>query len=148
MNHLPIRIVTLAALMLGAAWVIADEKPDESTKVTATIVLPKDLASFAGHVLELHLYEYDPRLADAGANLIEAIDKTEFSHTTGRATELKIEIGAAGKIKPDRSYYLTLFILDGKERTHIGERDGKQGLCKVITNGEPREVKLVVRDVR
>jgi hypothetical protein len=148
MKQITISILSLATVMLASVNANADDKPDESTKVTATIILPKDLTSFADHTLELQLYEYDPRLADAGANLVEAIEKPKFSHTSGKPTELKIEIGAAGKIKPERSYYLTMFILNGTTRTHIGERDGKQGLCKVITNGEPREVKLLVRNVR
>ena len=116
--------------------------------MTATVTLPEELESFTDHTLELRLYEYDPFLADAPADLVEKIRKDKFSHTKGKATTLDIEIGTKGKIKPRRGYYLTTFILDGATRTHIGEKDGKRGLCNVITDGHPREVKIVVRSVR
>ena len=134
--------------LFGSARLMAGDKTDESTKVTATVTLPKELASFTDRTLELRLYEYDPLLADVGADLVEKISKDPFSHSEGKATELTIEIGAKGKVKPRRRYYLTTFVLDGDSRTHLGEKDGKRGLCQVISDGHPRKVKIVVRSVR
>lgn len=95
--------------LFGSARLMAGDKTDESTKVTATVTLPKELASFTDRTLELRLYEYDPLLADVGADLVEKISKDPFSHSEGKATELTIEIGAKGKVKPRRRYYLTIF---------------------------------------
>ena len=86
--------------MLASVLGIADDKNDKSTKVTATVKLPKELASFTGRTLELRLYEYDPLLADVSADLVEKIAKAKFSHSKGKPTELKIEIGANQQIKP------------------------------------------------
>ena len=30
----------------------------------------------------------------------------------------------------------------------MGEKDGKRGLCKVLTGGNPKKVNLVLRDLR
>ena len=142
------RLTAIATVLFAATHVSADDRKDESTRVAATVTVPKELASFAGRVLELRLYEYDPLLADASADLVEKIAQADFSHSKGKPTVTKVEIGAKGKIKPRRAYYLTVFVLDGKQRTHIGERDGKRGLCKVITDGHPRQVSIMVRSVR
>ena len=142
------QITTTVVVILVANWVGADEKKDDSTKVNATVTLPKELASFRGRTLELRLYEYDPLLADAGADLVEKIAKADFAHKQGKPTVVNIEIGAKGKIKSRRAYYLTAFVLDGKKRTHIGEKDGKSGLCRVLTDGHPRAVTIIFRAVR
>ena len=145
----PLRALSLLFLLFIPGFAQAGEDDaDNSTKVTATVKLPAELASFAESTLELRLYEFDPRLADAAANLVEKIEEVGFSHTSGTATERKIEIGAKGELKRGRGYYLTTFVLKGSGRTHIGERDGKPGLCKVLTDGNPREVTIVVRAVR
>ena len=143
-------ILTLPLLLLlSFTTAIAEDAKDESTQVTATITIPKDIASFSDQTLELRLYEYDPWLADVSADLVAKIDKEKFSHTAGKATEVTIEIGAGATIKPRRNYYLTLFVLDNGKRTHIGERDGKPGICKVINDPQhSRKVKIVVRPVR
>jgi hypothetical protein len=41
-------------------------------------------------------------------------------------------------------YYLTLFILKDGERTHMGEVTG-EFLCTVLTQGEPNNVTLTVK---
>ena len=145
------RLLTLTTLIVGllvAAIIFVADNKDESTKVTVTIILPKELASFADRTLELRLYEYDPFLADVGADLVDSIAKRDFSHTTGTSTELKIDIGVKGKIKPARSYYVTSFVLDEGKRTHMGEKDGSRGLTKVISDGHPSEVTMVFRALR
>ena len=139
-------ILALYTLALSPALWSADNSSG-STKVKATVIFPAKLPSFAGQTLELRLYGYDPFLADASADLIEKVEKPKFSHTQGKKTKLEIEIGAKGKVQPRRNYYLTTYVLNGKTRTHIGEKDGKKGLCNVISNGQPREVKVIVRPV-
>ena len=63
-------MVLLTATLAGAA-----DKQDDSTKVTATAVLSKELASFSGRTLELRPYEYDPLLADANLGGISLVEK-------------------------------------------------------------------------
>ena len=145
MKNLTFLLTPLLALVDTTS---AAENKDTSTKVTATVSLPKTLTTFTGRTLELRLYEYDPRLADVPAKLVQKIAKPGFAHTKGKPTVAKIVIGAKGTINPRRSYYLTTFVLNGKRRTHIGEKDGKRGLCKVLTNGQPRNVKVFVRSIR
>jgi hypothetical protein len=51
--------------------------------------------------------------------------------------------------KPKMRYYITVFVLDDAgKRTHIGEKDGKAGLCLVLTDGQPNKVTMIVRPVR
>lgn len=141
------RRLALSAMLFTAANLLGDEKKDETTKVTGTVTVPKDVESFDRRTLELRLYEYDPRIADKAADLVELVEKKEFKHAKGMDTAEKFEIGAKGKLKADRRYYLTVFVLDGKTRTHIGELDGKSGLGKVLIDG-PRDAKFVVRAVK
>ena len=142
------RRLALSTMLFAAANLLADEKKDDAnTKVTGTVTVPKDVDSFGKTVLELRLYEYDPRVADTAADLVELLEKKDFRHAKGTDTVEKFEIGAKGKRNADRRYYLTAFVLEGKTRTHIGELDGKPGLAKVLTDA-PREAKFVVRAVK
>ena len=144
-----VRTVWLPLFIIGSLPLLsAANGGDFSTKVTATVKLPESLDSFSGRTLELRLYEYDPLMADGSATLVEKITKKDFSHSKGKSTQLKIVIGAKGKVTSRRNYYLTVYVLNGEKRTHIGEKNGKSGLCKVLTNGHSRKVKLVVRAVR
>jgi hypothetical protein len=142
------RRLAISTLLFTAANLLADEKSDDTTKVTGTVTLPKELDSFDGRILELRLYSYDPRIADKAADLVELVEKKEFKHAKGSETVAKFEIGANGKLEAGRQYYMTVFVLDGKTRTHIGELDGKQGLAKVLGGGKGREAKFVVRSVK
>ena len=50
---------------------------------------------------------------------------------------------------PGMSYYLTCFVIDAKTKRYLmGEKDGKRGLCKVLTGGNPNKVNLILRDLR
>ncbi|MCC9609063.1 hypothetical protein LOC68_07115 [Blastopirellula sp. JC732] len=123
-------------------------KPIAAKGVQGKLVIPKTVGSFAGHTLEIKLFEFDPFLADVSAKLVDQFDAKEFGHTAGETTELEFTVG--GKLEPrqDRSYYITVFVLKDGQRTHMGELDGKPGLCKVLTEGNPSEVKMIVRAVR
>ena len=118
-----------------------------SAKVTVTVILPEKVASFEGRRLDVRLYEFDPLLADVGATLVDQIERKSVAHQAGEETKLTLELGAGRQIKPRRHYYVTLFYLDGKQRTHMGEKDGKRGLAKVLTDNNPRSLTMIVRPV-
>jgi hypothetical protein len=139
-------ICSCLILVLGSA-AVSQEKA--STKVQGTLVVPKDLASFAGRLLEIRLYKYDPRLADRAADLVEKVEIKDFAHTEGTETKKTFVIGAKGEIEPKRAYYVTLFVLDGNKRTHIGDADhAKKNLCRVLTDGQPNQITMVIRSVK
>jgi hypothetical protein len=94
------------------------------------------------------LWEYDPLLADASATLIDKLLVEKYSHEQGKATDTLFAVGTKLKPREDRRYYITVFVLQGKDRTHIGEQDGKNGLCNVLTQGNPSTVKMIARPVR
>jgi hypothetical protein len=102
----------------------------------------------------LQLWEYDPRLADVGAALIDKRFVEGYAHVSGEATETPFRLAAKYEPRADRKYYLTCFILRGDERTHIGERDGESGLATIGTRGEnvsrwdATSVKMIVRSVQ
>lgn len=125
-----------------------DKKPDTTTKVTGTIVIPKELPSFTGRVVELKLFAYDPRVAGKAADLVDTVELKDFKHETGTETKKEFTIGAKGERKANTSYYLTAFVLAGKGRTHIGQCDHvKEPFNKVITDGNPREVTVRFKEV-
>jgi len=116
--------------------------------VRGTVLIPGKVGSFKQHTLEIKLWEYDPFLADVGAQLIDRFQVEKYQHQDGQETATPFTVG--GKLDPrkDRRYYITVFILKDGKRTHIGEKDGKSGLCNVLTNGNPATVKIITRPVR
>jgi hypothetical protein len=127
--------------------VAAEDKP--STKVEGTFVIPKEVPSFEGRLVEIRLYKHDPRIADKAADLVERVEIKDFSHAQGKETKKDFAIGANGTLEPKMGYYVTLFILQKEQRTHIGECEhSKKDLCKVLTNGEPSKISLKVREVK
>ena len=145
---LPFCLILLMGFPPNAFRAFAANPDPGSTRVSARIKIPAKLPSFTGRTLELRLYEFDPRLADVGAELVDLATQNGFSHTKGKVNKHTIVLGAKGRIKAGRSYYLTCFVLDQGKRTHIGEKDGRSGLCKVLTGGHPREVDILFRPVR
>ncbi len=131
-----------------AEGLLSDPAPkDDTAKVTGSLIVPKGLDSFDGRVVEIELYKYDPRIADKAADLVEKVEIKDFSHAKGTETKKEFVIGATATLEKDRSYYLVAIVLKDGQRTHWGEVPGKD-LCKVLTNGEPRNVTLVFRPVR
>ena len=57
------------------------------TTVEGKFVVPADLASFAGRTVEIRLYKFDPRLADASAELVEKLEIKDFAHAQGQETK-------------------------------------------------------------
>lgn len=146
LHRLARRVTTLAlmvTLVIPAGRLLADD----SALVTGAVVLPADLDSFAGRVVEIRLYKIHPLLADAPADLVDLLELPDVAHDRGGETRTPFRLGDRATLESDKTYYLTCFILDGDRRTHIGEPPGG-GLCKVLTAGQPREATLVVRAVR
>ena len=146
-------LVILSLYLMVSVLVVStansqEKKEDKDTaKVTGTLVLPKELDSFDGRVVEILLFKIHPLLADAPADQVEKVELKDFAHTKGTETKKEFVIGAKAKLESDKKYYVTLFILKDGKRTHIGEVPGKF-LCTVLTNGEPNKVTLKVREVR
>jgi hypothetical protein len=134
-----------SALLLPAALPAGEKK---STRVEGTVVVPKEVPSFGKRLVEIRLYRYDPRIADKAADLVEKVELKGFDHTAGKETKKNFVIGAKGALEPGMNYYLTLFLLEGGRRTHIGECQHARGLCKVLTGGNPSKVVLKVRPVK
>ena len=148
-SSLRLSVVLGLALLIYAPYLVhAVEPADDAAAVVGTLVIPKTVEAFADHTLEIKLWEYDPRLADVGANLVGEFKIEKFSHAADKESKTKFTVGDQLKPRDDRSYYITVFILKDDNRTHIGEQDGKPGLCKVLTGGNPREVTMVVRKVK
>src|SRR5262245_51194662 len=113
---------------------------EDNAEVTITATVPADTASFTGRVLEARLYKYDPRLADSKADLVEKVEVKGFAHTKGKATVKELALGKKEKVDPKKRYYVTLFVLDGGKRTHMGKCDHVKELPnKVLTMGNPRK---------
>ena len=139
-------LVSLMVFAVMAPTAIAEEEQD-TAKVTGTFVVPKELESFDGRVVEVLLFKIHPLLADAPADLVEKVEFKDFVHTLGTETKKEFLIGAKARLEMDKKYYLTLFILKDGKRTHMGEVPGKF-LCTVLTNGQPSKVSLTVKMVR
>jgi hypothetical protein len=144
----------LAVLMIAPA-VLADKAEPEakidpkSAEVRGVATVPADAESFKGRILEVRLYRHDPRIADKAADLVEMITVKNFSHEKGKATKKEFSLGKKDKLNESMGYYITLFVLDGTSRTHMGKCDHvKEPFNKVLTNGNPREVKATLNPVK
>ena len=138
-------------VLLGLAVVLIaadDKKPVVTAEVKVKAVVPARLESFKGHTLEVMLFKYDPRLADKAADLVERYESKDFAHTKGADTVKVFSLGKKEKLDEARGYYLTLFLLDGKTRTHIGECEHARGFAKVLTGTSPNEVSATFREVK
>lgn len=143
--RLALRGSLLCVVVLGT--VAAQDRP--STKVEGTFVIPKEVASFNGRLVEIRLYKHDPRIADKAADLVEKVEFKDFGHVQGKETKKDFTIGAKGTLEPAMGYYVTFFILREGRRTHIGEcAHSKNNLCKVLTKGQPNKIRVQVREVR
>ena len=116
--------------------------------VSGTIRIPAKVASFEKRRLEVLLYEYHPFLADVPAKLVDSLKLDGYQHTQGKDTKTTFVVGDKMTKKEDHEYYLTVFILNDGKRTHMGEKDGKNGLCKVLKDEAQTTVKMIVRPVK
>jgi hypothetical protein len=115
--------------------------------VKGTFTVPKGQMSFDKLTLEIRLYEYDPKMADDAATLVDKLQIKDFKHEQGKETVKDFEVGAKGTVKDGKGYYLTLYVLDGETRVSRGDMDHDKGLGKVLTDGHPREVKATARQI-
>lgn len=148
------RHLSMLALLFLTGVALADDKKkddpkkdDKTTKVTGTFTVPKEQMSFDKLTLEIRLYEYDPKVADKAAELVEKVEVKNFKHERGKETVEKFEVGAKGTIKDGKGYFLTMYVLDGDTRVSRGDLGHDTGLGKVLTDGHPREVKATARQI-
>ncbi|WP_102794345.1 MliC family protein [Bowmanella denitrificans] len=119
-----------------------------AAQVVGEFVIPKAVGSFDGRRLELNLFKYDPRLADKAADLVDSLIIEDFSHVQEFVTRQNFVLGQNIKLAPEQGYYLTLFVLDGQRRTHMGEcQHSPSNLCKVLTQGQPLQIEILVTPV-
>jgi hypothetical protein len=142
-------LAAFAALALAVCARAGDTKDEPTTKVTGTLLVPKDVASFEGRVIELRLYSIDKRLADKAADLIEKVELKDVTHETGKETKKEFVIGAkGGTLVAGNRYYVTAFVLKGEARTHIGQADHvKEPFNKVLTDGNPNKVTIRFKEI-
>jgi hypothetical protein len=142
------RLTVLLALLLLLGVAFAEDKKDPTAEVKVKIVVPKTLESFKGRKLEVLLFKYDPLIADKAADLVDSFEDKTFAHTQGTDTVKELSLGGKAKLEERRSYYVTLFILDGKTRTHMGDCEHAKGFAKVLTNGQPNVIKATFRELK
>jgi hypothetical protein len=145
MTRLAIAVITI--LLAAAATSAADRIP---SNVKGLVVVPAMLTSFEKMRLEIKLWEHDPRLADVKATLFDEVVVKDYTHTKGKETRTAFSLGEkvnGGKTNAGKAYYLTVFVTQGDQHTHIGEKDGKPGMTKVLTDGNPNDVTLALRAI-
>jgi hypothetical protein len=141
------RLSVLAALTLAPA-APARAADDTTTRVTGTAIVPKDVSSFEGRVLELRLYAVEKNSADKKADLVEKVEFKDFGHAEGAETKKSFTIGAKGELKEGMRYYVTAFVLKGEDRTHLGQADhARTPLNKVLSDGDPREITIRFKEL-
>ena len=144
------RLAAFATVLFAATSLsFADDKKDDTTtKVTGTVIVPKDVPSFDGRVLELRLYAYDPRAAGKAAEVVDKVEVKAFTHIEGKETKKEFAIGAKSELKEGTKYYVTAFVLKGEDRTHVGQADHvKTPLNKVLTDGHPRAITIRFKEI-
>lgn len=139
--------ITVISLFSGSE---ANAKPPKvpTAHVNGKVFIPKSLESFENLTLEIRLYKFNPLIADKAADLVEKKRWMKINHKKGSQSAIDFDLGQKATLDTRMHYYLTIFLLDGKKRTHIGEIDGKRGLNKVITNGKSKNLKIMLRAVR
>lgn len=107
------------------------ERAPDSARVDGLFVIPADHADIQGMTVKVILYEYDPFLADAGADKLDELDMPNVVHKKGKATSLKFTVGKDKKIRGDRKYYLSVRGYRGKEYVYYGT-PSQGGIGKVL----------------
>lgn len=139
-----------AALLLVCGCLAASaavSAPPRPSAVSIIVQAPAGLASIVGQRLDARLYRFDPRLADAPATLVDSIT-VPFAHRTGAATNTELTLSSHNGTAPGMGYYVTVFVLADGKRTHIGERNGEPGLMRVLDDGHPNDLHVILRPVR
>jgi hypothetical protein len=114
--------------------------------VDAAIHLDPDAMHFDYGVLVVSLYEYDRRLADVAALLVDS-RKIDVSYASrSDPFSMVISLGSGRKKKQHKSYYVVAEIKnrDGA-RTHYGYKNGTEGFAKVLEGSS--DVKILLRQI-
>ena len=112
-----------------------DIKPDSA--LTGSVKVDAKEKSFENVTAWVRLWEYDPRLADASADLFGDVKLAKLKHKSGKATTIEFEVGDKGKINPQRQYYVTIFLYkDGKVGDNKSEVFFLDGFNKVKLPGK------------
>jgi hypothetical protein len=118
-----------------------------SVVVDAEIQLDPDSNHFDYGVLIVSLYEYDQRLADVAASLVES-RQAEVSYTRGSEPfSVVYTLGSGSEKKEHKRYYLVAVINNRNGvRTHYGYKNGTEGFAKISEGSS--EVKMLLRQIR
>ena len=112
-----------------------DIKPDSA--LTGSVKVDAKEKSFENVTAWVRLWEYDPRLADASADLFGDVKLVKLKHKSGKATTIEFEVGEKGKINPQRQYNVTIFLYkDGKVGDNKSEVFFLDGFNKVKLPGK------------
>lgn len=136
-------------------WPTSNPKPEEIAPLANALagvegefqIQAQDKA-IDGVTLLARLYEFDPRLADAPAALVDKVEVANVSHVTGKPTTVKFALGAKVTVKTDRRYYVTVHgYSEGKVESndhyvYFGTPE-KGDLAHVFTDGSHTAVKFV-----
>ena len=136
----PLVVIALALLIAGFAHAKDEERAADSAEITGTFTIPADHANVDGVTLTLILFEYDPRLADAGANKLDEVNIADVSHKKGEATVIEFTVGKGKKTRADRGYYLSARVYRDGDYVYYGT-PGQGGIGRVLTEGHPHVVK-------
>lgn len=110
-------------------------KPDPA--LMGAVKIDAKEKSFENVTAWVRLWEYDPRLADAAADLFGYAKLAKLNHKSGKATTIEFEVGDKAKINPKRQYYVTIFLYkDGKVGDKKSEVFFLDGFNKVQLPGK------------
>jgi len=126
----------LVLFVLPLLGVVADE-PKDDVSLSGEMTFEKTEESFENATAWVRLWEYDPRLADAGADLFGDKKIAELKHTKGEPTLMQFKLDGKKKINPERQYYVTIFVYkDGKVGDNASEIFFLNGFNKVTLPGK------------
>lgn len=105
--------------------------------LSGKVAIKESEASFENAGVWIRLWEYDPRLADASAELFDSVKIEKVAHETGRASSIEFQLGDKSKLNKMREYYVTVFVYrDAKFGDNKSEIFFLDGFNKVKLPGE------------
>jgi len=109
-----------ASLMATPTALEDGDEAEATSEIAVTVEIPAMLESFEGAALVATLYEYDPRLADVGAQKVDQVVVRNLGHQQEITQTLRFSLGQAiAQPHPQRRYYISCRIYDD-----IGDEDG------------------------
>lgn len=114
--------------------------------VAAELQLDAESRHFDYGVLTVNLYEYDQRLADVAARLVDS-RKIEVNYlANSEPFSMTIALGTGITKKEHKTYYLVANIQNSSGvRTHYGYKKGTRGPAKIVEDS--RDVKVLLREI-